>query len=92
MYRGQTLQQFLPKLGRAPRSTDAGTPVLEVINLLAGATTSDRCNPAVISLVAKLRRNIIKPEKRSIPNLVLIDDVRDLAATHSGIAQKVVGS
>lgn len=92
MYRGQTLQQFLPQLGRAPRAADADKPVLEVINLLAGAALSDRCNPAVMSLVAKLRRNLIKPEKRSIPNLVLIDDMRELAATPAGAAQKVASS
>ena len=76
MYRGVSLRQFLPTVGRRPRDAEAEWPVLEVINLVAGAELSERCQPGVESLVRKLRRNLIKPERRRIPNLVLIDDVR----------------
>jgi hypothetical protein len=92
MYRGQSLREFLPRLGRMPREADAHTPVLEVINLLAGASLSDRCNPAVRSLVTKLRRNLIKPEKRSIPNLLLIDDMRELAHANHAPGQRAASS
>ena len=76
MYRGMSLRQFLPTLGRQPRDGEADRPVVEVINLVAGAELSDRCHPGVESLVRKLQRNLIKPERRRIPNLVMIDDVR----------------
>jgi hypothetical protein len=93
VYRSTTLAQYNSGSGREPRPSDAQTPVVEMINLLAGATLTQSCNPAVEQLVRAVRRNLVKPELRSIPNLHILDQARDgmparsePVARHSGMA------
>jgi hypothetical protein len=88
VYRNTTLAQYTPGYGREQRASDAHTPVVEVINLLAGATLTQSCNPAVEQLVRAMRRNLIRPELRSIPNLHLLDEARDNLTTRSEPATK----
>jgi hypothetical protein len=77
VYRNTTLAQYTPGFGRERRATDAQTPVVEVVNLLAGATLMQSCHPAVEQLIRAMRRNLIRPELRSIPNLTLLDEARE---------------
>jgi hypothetical protein len=83
VYRSTTLAQYTPGFGREQRASDAQTPVVEVIDLLAGATLTQSCHPAVEQLVRAMRRNVIRPELRSIPNLHMLDEARDNTATRS---------
>jgi hypothetical protein len=83
VYRGTTLAQYTPGFGREQHASDAQTPVVEVIDLLAGATLTQSCHPAVEQLVRAMRRNLIRPELRSIPNLHMLDEARDNTATRS---------
>ena len=76
LYRNTTLDQYLPWPERPRRDSDNQTPVVEVIDLLGGLARSQRHVPEAEQLVANLRRAVVRPERRSAPTLVLIDDVR----------------
>jgi len=83
VYRGTTLDRYLPWVEREWRDSDAHTPVVEVIDLFAGVPLARHADPAIAAMLATQRKLLVKPERRSAPNLVLIDDVR-----HSSYAWK----
>ena len=83
VYRSTTLDYYLPWLERPQRDSDRHTVAVEVIDLLAGLARSQRRVPSVVQLVAAERRALIRPERRSTPNLGLIDDVRTRSAAPS---------
>lgn len=77
VFRSTTLAQYTHDFGREQRLSDEQTPVVEVIDLLANATLTQSCHPAVAQLVRSVRRDVIKPERRCTPNLHMLDEARD---------------
>ena len=82
VYRGTTLDHYLPWPERPPRDTDRQTIAVEVIDLLAGLARSQRNVPAVAQMVAAERQALVRPELRQAPSLGVVGDVR----THSDTA------
>jgi hypothetical protein len=76
VYRGTHLNQYLPWPERATRASDHDTPVVEVINLLAMAPPAEHAGVMVESYLTRLRQAVVRPEKRSAPNLYIMDEAR----------------
>jgi hypothetical protein len=76
VFRNTTLDRYLPWPERERRPGDREIPVVEVIDLLGGLARSQRRVPTVSQLVTSLRQTLVRPERRSTPKLVVIDDVR----------------
>lgn len=76
VYRSTTLDHYLPGLERTRRETDTQTPVVEIIDLFAATPFAQRNEPLIEKGLTTLQKRLIKPERRSAPNLFLIDDVR----------------
>lgn len=83
IYRGTTLDRYMPWVERAFRESDAHTPVVEIINLFTGIPLSRHAHPVISRMLASQKQRLVKPERRAAPNLLLIDDVR-----HSSFAWK----
>jgi len=71
--RGRMLNQYLHCLGRVEEDGDAATPVIEVINLIAGLSLSERNTPTMDALEEKLRVSIVRKDKRRPGELAVVD-------------------
>jgi len=81
--RGRMLNQYLHCLGRVEEDGDADTPVIEVINLIADFSLSQRDISALCVLQEKLYASVIRKDKRHAAQFTLIDAsvVREQRAT-----------
>jgi len=73
VYRNTRLDHYKALLGRPARTSDPGTPVVEVINLFADGPLLD---PVVDRYLRDWRTAVVKPERRSAANLYLMDEAR----------------
>ncbi|GAB4507135.1 MAG: hypothetical protein Tsb0026_01430 [Sulfuricaulis sp.] len=74
--RGVTLDGYAPSLGRPVTSVDRETPVVEVLNLLAGIPIARRYTPEVAILKEKIYQGIVKKGMRKSSEFTLIEDIR----------------
>lgn len=84
--RSTTLDGYSASLDRPVTSADRETPVVEVINLLAGIPASRRFAPEIAILKEKIYQGIVKKAMRKSAEFTLIDDIRRNAGT------KIAGS
>ncbi len=71
--RGRMLNQYLHCLGRAEEQEDAATPVIEVINLIAGLSLAERNTPTMRVLEEKLYASIVCKDKRRPVEFAILD-------------------
>lgn len=76
VYRGTTLNQYLPWMERTARESDSTTPVVEIINLIPGCAQLRGNDTVLAEYIEAQQRLLVRPELRSELNLVVIDDVR----------------
>lgn len=76
VYRGTTLDRYLPWPERERHENDEHTPVVEVIDLFTPMSLARRADRVVENMLATVRQLLVKPERRRAQNLLLIDDVR----------------
>ena len=62
--RGRMLNQYVHCLGRVEENGDATTPVIEVINLMAGLSLAERTTPTMHVLEEKLYAGIVRKDQR----------------------------
>lgn len=67
------LDSYLPMLGREEREDDKHTPVLEVLNLVAGIPLSARNTPEIFELREKLHRGLVKSDLRADSGLAVVE-------------------
>lgn len=74
--RSTTLDGYSASLERPVTSVDRETPVVEVINLLAGIPVGRRFAPEIAILKEKIYQGIVKKAMRKSAEFTLIEDVR----------------
>ena len=74
--RGKTLGDYASVLDRPVSESERDTPVVEVINLLAGIPVARRFSPEVAILKEKIYKSIVKKGMRKSEEFTLIEDVR----------------
>ncbi len=67
------LDSYLPMLGREEREDDKHTPVLEVLNLVAGIPLSARNTSEILGLREKLHRGLVKSDLRADSGLAVVE-------------------
>ena len=79
--RNKTLDDYVTSLERPVTSVDRETPVVEVINLLAGIPVNRRFAPEIGILKEKIYQVIVKKAMRKSADFTLIEDVRRTTQT-----------
>jgi hypothetical protein len=79
--RGTALHDYAASLDRPLTAADRETPVVEVINLLAGIPVGRRSAPQIGLLQEKIYQGIIKKGLRKSADFTLIEDARGAAGT-----------
>lgn len=79
--RNTTLDNYSASLERPVTSADRETPVVEVINLLAGIPAARRFAPEIAILKEKIYQSIVKKAMRKSAEFTLIEDIRRNAQT-----------
>jgi hypothetical protein len=74
--RNTTLDDYSASLDRPATTADRETPVVEVINLLAGIPASRRFAPEIAILKEKIYQSIVKKAMRKSAEFTLIEDIR----------------
>lgn len=74
--RSTTLDDYAATLERPVTSADRETPVVEVINLLAGIPVGRRFAPEIAILKEKIYQSIVKKAMRKSAEFTLIEDIR----------------
>lgn len=74
--RGRTLDDYAANLDRPVTSTDCETPVVEILNLLAGIPMGKRYTPEIGILKEKIYQGIVKKGMRKSAEFTLIEDIR----------------
>lgn len=70
--RGKMLKDYLHILGRPEQDGDADTPVIEVLNLIAGLSLSTS-DTYVLHLIQKLHTSVVHKDKRRQSELTLLE-------------------
>jgi hypothetical protein len=86
--RGKTLDDYAANLDRPVTSADRETPVVEILNLLAGIPVGKRYTPEIGILKEKIYQGIVKKGMRKSAEFTLIEDIRRnaVAATENAVA------
>jgi hypothetical protein len=74
--RGRTLDNYAANLDRPVISADRETPVVEILNMLAGIPMGKRYTPEVGILKEKIYQGIVKKGMRKSAEFTLIEDIR----------------
>ena len=74
--RGATLEKYAAILDRPVTPADRETPVVEILNLLAGIPMGKRHTPEIAILKDKIYQGIVKKGMRKSAEFTLIEDVR----------------
>lgn len=78
--RDRTLDCYAANLDRPVTSADRETPVVEILNMLAGIPVGKRYTPEVAILKEKIYQGIVKKGMRKAAEFTLIEDIRRNAA------------
>jgi hypothetical protein len=86
--RGMTLDCYAGNLDRPVTPADRETPVVEILNLLAGIPMGKRYTPEIGILKEKIYQGIVKKGMRKSAEFTLIEDIRRnaVAATDNAAA------
>lgn len=86
--RGRTLDDYAANLDRPVTPADHETPVVEILNMLAGIPMGKRYTPEIGILKEKIYQGIVKKGMRKSAEFTLIEDIRRnvVAATSNGVA------
>lgn len=79
--RGRTLDDYAANLDRPVTPADRETPVVEILNMLAGIPMGKRYTPEIGILKEKIYQGIVKKGMRKSAEFTLIEDIRRHAAT-----------
>lgn len=79
--RGKTLGDYAANLDCPVTSADRETPVVEILNMLAGIPVGKRCTPEVAVLKERIYQGIVKKDMRKSAEYTLIEDIRRNAVT-----------
>lgn len=82
--RNSTLVNYAGNLDQPVTAADRDTPVVEVLNMLAGIPMSKRYTPEIAILKEKIYQGIVKKGMRKSSEFTLIDDVRRSAEDAGG--------
>lgn len=74
--RGMTLDCYAANLDRPVTPADRETPVVEILNMLAGIPASRRYTPEIGILKEKIYQGIVKKGMRKSAEFTLIEDIR----------------
>jgi hypothetical protein len=74
--RGRTLDDYAANLDRPVTSADRETPVVEILNMLAGIPMGKRYTPEIGILKEKIYQGIVKKGMRKSAEFTLIEDIR----------------
>jgi hypothetical protein len=74
--RGRTLDDYAANLDRPVTPADRETPVVEILNLLAGIPVGKRYTPEIGILKEKIYQGIVKKGMRKSAEFTLIEDIR----------------
>jgi hypothetical protein len=74
--RGRTLDDYAANLDRPVISADRETPVVEILNMLAGIPMGKRYTPEIGILKEKIYQGIVKKGMRKSAEFTLIEDIR----------------
>lgn len=74
--RSTTLDDYAENLERPVTAADRGTPVVEILNILAGIPVGKRYTPEVAILKEKIYQGIVKKGMRKSAEFTLIEDIR----------------
>ncbi|WP_148664973.1 hypothetical protein [Sulfuricaulis limicola] len=85
--RGRTLDDYAANLDRPVTPADRETPVVEILNLLAGIPMGKRYTPEIGVLKEKIYQGIVKKGMRKSAEFTLIEDIRRnaVAATEKAV-------
>lgn len=85
--RGMTLDCYAGNLDRPVTPADRETPVVEILNLLAGIPVGKRYTPEIGILKEKIYQGIVKKGMRKSAEFTLIEDIRRnaVAATDKAV-------
>jgi hypothetical protein len=84
--RGKTLDDYAANLDRPVTPADRETPVVEILNLLAGIPVGKRYTPEIGILKEKIYQGIVKKGMRKSAEFTLIEDIRRNAVAARGEA------
>jgi hypothetical protein len=84
--RGMTLDCYAGNLDRPVTPADRETPVVEILNLLAGIPVGKRYTPEIGILKEKIYQGIVKKGMRKSAEFTLIEDIRRNAVAATGNA------
>jgi hypothetical protein len=84
--RGKTLDDYAATLDRPVTSADRETPVVEILNMLAGIPMGKRYTPEIGILKEKIYQGIVKKGMRKSAEFTLIEDIRRNAVAARGEA------
>ncbi len=82
--RNTTLDDYAPILDRPVTSADRETPVVEILNMLAGIPLGRRYTPEIAILKEKIYQGIVKKGMRKSAEFTLIEDIRRNAVAARG--------
>jgi hypothetical protein len=82
--RGRTLDNYAANLDRPVTSADHETPVVEILNMLAGIPIGKRYTPEIGILKEKIYQGIVKKGMRKSAEFTLIEDIRRNAVAAGG--------
>ncbi len=74
--RGTRLENYAANLDQSVTSADRETPVVEILNLLAGIPVAKRYTPEIATLKEKIYQGIVKKGMRKSAEFTLIEDIR----------------
>lgn len=74
--RGMTLDVYAAHLDRPVIPADRETPVVEILNMVAGIPVGKRYTPEVAVLKEKIYQGIVKKDMRKSAGYTLIEDIR----------------
>jgi hypothetical protein len=83
--RGRTLDDYAANLDRPVTPADRETPVVEVLNMLAGIPMGKRYTPEIGILRDKIYQGIVKKGMRKSAEFTLIEDIRRNAETANAV-------
>jgi hypothetical protein len=82
--RGMTLDCYAGNLDRPVTPADRETPVVEILNMLAGIPMGKRYTPEIGILKEKIYQGIVKKGMRKSAEFTLIEDIRRNAVAATG--------
>ncbi|MDH5511620.1 MAG: cyclic nucleotide-binding domain-containing protein [Gammaproteobacteria bacterium] len=86
--RGTTLSDYATDLDRTLAPDDRGTPVVEVLNILASIPVGRRYTPEIGILKEKIYQGIIKKGMRKSAEFTLIENIRRNAERAKGLSSE----